>query len=132
MRDPYARANSCKRSDQANSARLGANGRMKAADSGILASNVRNPGWSSGRDDQVLELARVVGHHPAAVLGDDHGVGVAEAAQFLYVHAGLDREHHSRLENCVIASIQERRLIAFEPDRVADGAAERTPEAPLT
>src|SRR5207245_2987761 len=131
MRDPYARANSCKRSDQANSARLGANVRMTAADSGVLASNVRNPRWSSGRDDQVLQLARVVGHHPAAVLGDDHGVGVAEAAQFLYVHAGLDREHHSRLENCVIASIQERRLMASEADRVADVVADRALAAHL-
>jgi hypothetical protein len=43
-----------------------------------------------------------------------------EPAELLEVNAGLDREDHPRLEDGLIAAVEKRRLVAFEPDRMAD------------
>src|SRR5205814_10567513 len=57
------------------------------------------------RYDQVLQLARVVRHHTAAVFGDDDSVRVAEAAQLFDVDTRLDREDHSFLAHRAAAAV---------------------------
>src|SRR5262245_44797301 len=81
----------------------------------------REPSGSrSSRNRQALDVARVVGEDLDAVLGDDHGVRVAETADVALVDPRLDREHHALLDGCVVAEVEERRLVVAEPDAVAD------------
>ena len=40
-------------------------------------------------------------------------------ADSLVVEARLDREHHARLDERVVADVQERRLVVAKPDRMA-------------
>ena len=66
---------------------------------------------------QALDVARVVGEDLDPVVGDDDGVGVAEAAEPLLVDAGLDREDHPGLDRRVVADVEERRLVVAQTDR---------------
>src|SRR6266536_4117807 len=74
---------------------------------------------ASPLDGQALEIARVVGEDLDSVLGDDHGVGVAEAADVARVDAGLDGEDHAGLDQRVVADVEERRLVVAQADRMA-------------
>src|SRR5579859_1450233 len=82
-------------------------------------------------DDQVLQLAGIVGHHPASVLGYDHRVGMPEPAEPFHVDPGLDGEHHARFEHGFVAAVEERRLVTLEADRMADVVPELVLHAEL-
>src|SRR6185503_702379 len=88
-------------------------------------------GCSLGWDDQLVQLPRVGGKDPISLVGDEDRVRVAEPAQLLDVHARLDGENHPGLEYGVVAAVEERRLVALAPDRVADVVAQRLLDAEL-
>src|SRR5690606_39409434 len=73
----------------------------------------------SGRQRQTVEVARVVGHQLDAVLGDAHGVGVAEAADLRYVQPWLDGKDHPRLEYRLVAGVEEWPFVVAQADGVA-------------
>src|SRR4051794_33729047 len=87
---------------------------------------------SSRRDDQAVEVARVVGGQLAAVVGDDDRVGVAEAAEAGDVEARLDREDHARREDCLVVEVDEGLLMALQADAVPGVVALERLEALLS
>src|SRR5438105_1878613 len=76
-------------------------------------------GYRSGRDGEALQIAGVVGQHSQAVVGDEDGVGVAEAAEVGGVETGLDGEDHAGPKLGLVADVQERPLVVAQADGVA-------------
>src|SRR5438105_2814964 len=73
----------------------------------------------SGRDDQALEVPRIVGQDLDPAVGHEDGVGVPEAAELGRVEAGLDCEDHPCADLRVVSGVEERSFVVTEPDRVS-------------
>ncbi len=74
---------------------------------------------ASERDGEAGQIARIVGQHFDAILGDEDRIGVAETAYPRRVQSRLDGEDHARLEHGVIARIEEGTFVIAQANRVA-------------
>src|SRR5579859_3316978 len=71
------------------------------------------------RDDEALEVVRVVGEEFVSVFGHSDGVGMPESADLGVVEAWLDGEHHAGLQRRRVSHVDERRLMHPEAGTVS-------------
>src|SRR5712664_4798493 len=63
------------------------------------------------RDDEALEVVRVVREELVSVFGHSDRVGMPESADLGVVEAWLDGEHHAGLQRRWVSHVNERRLV---------------------
>src|ERR1700733_11608732 len=83
------------------------------------------------RDDEALEVVRVVGEEVVSVFGHGDRVGMPESAHLGVVEAWLDGENHAGLQRRGVSHVDERRLVHSKAGTVSHVLAPVACEAVL-
>src|SRR2546426_2347828 len=68
--------------------------------------------------NQVRQRLWELRQHLAPFAGDNHGIGMAEAAHAVHIDPGLDGHDHAGLQHRLIAGREERQLVNVDTDAV--------------